>query len=66
MNLSSISSNLPSTQPQWVKRFAQLGLVAKGVVYCLVGILAFMAAFEIGGSSERNVTKQGVFRLILD
>ncbi len=62
MNLSSISS----TQPQWVKRFARFGLAAKGVVYCLVGILAFMAAFEIGGSSERNLNKQGIFRFILD
>lgn len=65
-NLSSISSHIPSTQPQWVKRFAQLGLAAKGVVYCLVGILAFMAAFEIGGRSERTLNKQGVFRFILD
>lgn len=65
MNLSSISSHLPSTQPQWVKRLAKLGLAAKGVVYCLVGILAFMAAFEIGGSSERNLNKQGVFQFIL-
>jgi hypothetical protein len=65
-NLSSISSHIPTTQPQWVKRFAKLGLAAKGVVYCLVGILAFMAAFEIGGSSEKNVDKQGVFRFILD
>ena len=66
INLSSIASHLPSTQPQWVKRFAKLGLVAKGVVYCLIGILAFMAAFEIGGRSERNLNKQGVFRFILD
>ncbi|UFH57797.1 DUF1206 domain-containing protein [Spirosoma sp. KNUC1025] len=65
IDLSNFSANLPSTQPQWVKRFAQLGLAAKGVVYCLVGILAFMAAFEIGGSSERNLNKQGVFRFIL-
>lgn len=65
MNLSNISSQVPSTQPQWVKRFAKLGLMANGVVYCLIGILAFMAAFEIGGSSERNLNKQGVFRFIL-
>lgn len=65
MNLSSISAHIPSTQPQWVKRFAKLGLMAKGVVYCLVGILAFMAAFEIGGSSERDLNKQGIFRFIL-
>ncbi|GAB3492265.1 DUF1206 domain-containing protein [Spirosoma knui] len=66
IDLSSISSHIPSTQPQWVKHFARLGLVAKGVVYCLVGILAFMAAFEIGGRSERTLNKQGVFRFILD
>ncbi|GAB3641261.1 DUF1206 domain-containing protein [Spirosoma arcticum] len=66
MNLSGISSHIPSPQPQWVKRFAKFGLAAKGVVYCLVGMLAFMAAFEIGGSSERNLNKQGVFRFILD
>ncbi|WP_421825677.1 DUF1206 domain-containing protein [Larkinella sp.] len=65
MNLSGISSHLPSTQPEWVKRFARFGLVAKGVVYCLVGVLAFMAAFEIGGSTESNLNKQGVFRFIL-
>ncbi|GAB3011806.1 DUF1206 domain-containing protein [Spirosoma pulveris] len=65
-NLSSLSSHLPTTQPEWVKRFAKLGLVAKGVVYCLVGILAFMAAFEIGGRSEQNLNKQGVFRFILE
>ncbi|MFD1143597.1 DUF1206 domain-containing protein [Larkinella insperata] len=65
MNLSSISSHIPSTQPQWVKRFAKFGLAAKGVVYCLIGTLAFMAAFEIGGSSERDLNKQGVFRFIL-
>jgi hypothetical protein len=66
MNLSSISAHIPSTQPQWVKRFAKFGLTAKGVVYCLVGVLAFMAAFEIGGSSERNLNKQGIFRFILN
>lgn len=64
--LSSISSQLSSTQPQWVKRFARLGLAAKGVVYCLVGVLAFMAAFEIGGQSERDLDKRGVFRFILE
>ncbi|RYC70485.1 MULTISPECIES: DUF1206 domain-containing protein [Spirosoma] len=64
--LSSLSSHIPSTQPQWVKRFAKFGLAAKGVVYCLVGILAFMAAFEIGGRSERNLNKQGIFRFILE
>ncbi|MGF7218845.1 hypothetical protein GGR92_005024 [Spirosoma lacussanchae] len=64
--LSSLSSHIPSTQPQWVKRFAKFGLAAKGVVYCLVGILAFMAAFEIGGRTERNLNKQGIFRFILE
>ncbi|WP_162426458.1 DUF1206 domain-containing protein [Pontibacter pudoricolor] len=45
---------------------ARFGLTAKGVVYCLVGILAFMAAFEIGGKSEQGSDKSGVFQFILE
>jgi hypothetical protein len=41
-------------------------MAAKGVVYCLVGVLAFMAAFEIGGSSSQGAGKQGVFQFILE
>lgn len=41
----------PSSQEtaQWIERLARFGYAAKGVVYGLVGILAFQAAFNWGG-----------------
>ncbi|GAA4447394.1 DUF1206 domain-containing protein [Nibrella saemangeumensis] len=66
MDFSAISSNITSPRPEWVQRFARFGLTAKGIVYCLVGILAFMAAFELGGNSEQNLNKQGIFQFILE
>ncbi|WP_347158791.1 DUF1206 domain-containing protein [Pontibacter chitinilyticus] len=64
--MTTISSHVPSPPPEWVKNLARIGLIAKGVVYCLVGILAFMAAFELGGKSEKNAGKKGVFQFILE
>ncbi|WP_242928897.1 DUF1206 domain-containing protein [Pontibacter vulgaris] len=65
MNIASVASNIPSPRPEWIERFARFGLIAKGVVYCLVGILAFMAAFELGGNRQ-NAGKTGVFQFILE
>ncbi|MEJ8801786.1 DUF1206 domain-containing protein [Pontibacter sp. H249] len=62
----NISSHVPSPPPKWVENFARFGLAAKGVVYCLVGTLAFMAAFEIGRKSTQSAGKQGVFQFILE
>lgn len=61
-----ISQHLPGTPPQWIRSMARFGLTAKGTVYCLVGILAFMAAFEIDGKSEQSSDKSGVFQFVLD
>jgi hypothetical protein len=61
-----IAQHVPTPPPAWVKNMARFGLTAKGVVYCLVGILAFMAAFEIGGKSEQGSDKSGVFQFILE
>jgi hypothetical protein len=47
-----------------VTPLARAGLVSKGVVYCLLGALAFMAAFEIGGRSDDDASKKGVFNFI--
>ena len=47
-----------------VKPIARAGLVAKGVVYCLLGILAFMAAFHMGGQSTNSADKEGVLGVI--
>jgi len=62
----NISSHVPSAPPKWVENFAKAGLSAKGVVYCLVGIIAFMAAFELGGQSTQGAGKSGVFQFILE
>ncbi|MCC9168248.1 DUF1206 domain-containing protein [Pontibacter harenae] len=63
--MTDISQHVPSPPPQWVKNFARFGLTAKGVVYCLVGALAFMAAFEIGNESTNDANKNGAFRFII-
>jgi len=55
---------LPSAIPSSVSPIARAGLISKGVVYCLLGALAFMSAFEIGGWSDEDADKKGVFDLI--
>lgn len=47
-----------------VKTIARLGLISKGIVYILIGLLAFMAAFELGGQSNNSASKEGAFRFI--
>jgi hypothetical protein len=48
------------------KPIAQAGLIAKGVVYLLLGVLAFMAAFHINGKSANNADKSGVFDFVYE
>ena len=50
----------------WIKPVARAGLIAKGIVYTLLGTLAFMAAFEIAGQANNKANKQGVFELVKD
>ncbi len=50
----------------WVDRVARLGLIAKGIVYFILGILAFMGAFELGGQTDAGANRKGVFDFILD
>lgn len=49
-----------------VRSIARAGLTAKGIVYCLLGLLAFMAAFHIGGTSSAEADKKGVFSFVQD
>ena len=58
--------SIPIPQQSSIARIAQAGLVAKGIVYVLLGILAFMAAFEIGGQSTGNTDRGGVFTTLKD
>lgn len=47
-----------------IQPIARAGLSAKGIVYCLLGLLSFMAAFHIGGESGVHTDKGGVFETI--
>jgi uncharacterized membrane protein YidH (DUF202 family) len=47
--VESVKKVVPDVSPAWVSRFARTGLIAKGIVYCLLGFLSFMAAFGLGG-----------------
>lgn len=53
-------------KPRIVKRIAQAGLIAKGIVYVLLGLLAFMAAFELGGKGNGEATKTGALQMVKD
>lgn len=48
---------------KWFKKIAQAGLLAKGIVYILLGIVGFMAAFEVG-SQTNNASSKGIFTML--
>ncbi|MBC7487961.1 MAG: DUF1206 domain-containing protein [Cytophagaceae bacterium] len=47
-----------------LKPIAEAGLVAKGIVYTLLGVLTFMAAFHINGKSTQSTDKEDVFTFV--
>lgn len=47
-----------------LKPIAQAGLTAKGIVYCLFGVLTFMAAFNLNGQSANDTGKTQVFEFV--
>jgi hypothetical protein len=56
--------NVTNKNSRSYKSVAAAGLIAKGIVYCLLGLLAIMAAFQINGSSISQTDEQGVFSFI--
>jgi hypothetical protein len=54
--ITSVTSHL--------KPIAQAGLTAKGIVYCLLGVITFMAAFHINGQSADKANTEGVFEFV--
>ena len=52
--------------PHWITPVAQAGLIAKGIVYCLVGLMAFMAAFSLGGQSTKQADTTGALKFVED
>lgn len=63
MNIQDLHPHGPNGQQpeQWIERLARFGYAAKGIVYMIIGILAFMAAFNWGG---RVTGTQGAFQTI--
>ncbi len=56
------SGELSQQEPaKWIERLARFGYAAKGVVYILVGLLAFQAAFNWGGKVTGS---KGAFQTI--
>lgn len=62
--LPALPMSIATPTPGQIQRFAKPGLVAKGIVYCLLGIITFMAAFHIGGESADHADKTGVFDFV--
>lgn len=58
--------SLAITKKPWIQQVARTGLISKGIVYVLLGALGFMAAFEIGGQSNKETDKTGVFHSVKD
>jgi hypothetical protein len=56
--------NVVNKKSRSFKSLAAAGLIAKGIVYCLLGLLAFMSAFHINGRTIAETDEQGVFSFI--
>lgn len=50
-----------AAQSPWVERAGRLGLVAKGVLYCIVGVLALAIPLGLGGKAT---DRQGALRTV--
>ncbi len=61
-----MATGMSTNTPGWITPLAKAGLTAKGIVYCLVGVIAFMAAFHIGGQSASGADTTGALRSIED
>ena len=49
-SINRTAENVVRTKP-WVERLARLGYAAKGLVYCLIGVLAIQVALGVGGQT---------------
>ncbi|MFD3003318.1 DUF1206 domain-containing protein [Pontibacter toksunensis] len=63
MKLPDPAQYFPPVPGKWVKRLAQVGLAAKGIVYCLLGVLALVAALELGRGTQ-EISRKEVFLFI--
>ncbi|RYZ54623.1 MAG: DUF1206 domain-containing protein [Sphingobacteriales bacterium] len=49
-----------------MEKMARVGLISKGITYCLTGALALMAALHVGNSQSSDADKTGVFSFLED
>jgi len=56
-------NGLPTEQPRWITVLARVGLVAKGVSYVIVALLALRLAFADGGKAT---SRQGALATLAD
>lgn len=66
MHISSHPQSITGRPADWLENMAKAGFIALGVVYCLVGTLAFMAAFEVGGKTTQDSDQKGAFQFLLE
>ena len=65
-SMRKMSMTLSAKTRSWTDRMARIGLSAKGIVYLILGALAFMAAFGINSQSGSKADQSGVFTLVKD
>jgi hypothetical protein len=51
------------SKEKWFEKFTRFGLISKGIVYCLMGLLSVLAAF---GLSRENGDKAEAFKVIYE
>jgi hypothetical protein len=51
------------SKKQWLEKFFRVGLISKGVVYCLLGVLTVLAAV---GLREKNASKTDAFNFVYE
>jgi hypothetical protein len=62
--METVQTSVNDTQKEkWTERFARFGIISKGIVYCLIGILTTMAALGLRGE---NASKDEAFKVIYD
>ncbi len=54
----------PTTRQKGIEGLAKAGLTAKGLVYLILGLLALMAVFHIGGRSAETTDKAHIFSFL--
>jgi hypothetical protein len=65
------SAQLSRKARPWIARLARFGYAAKGIVYLIIGVLAAMAAFDVGGRTTDSrgalaeIVRQPYGRLLL-